>query len=663
MDDQEMFAALWAAGERLPEVTAWLQRWCQVRLDDRGRDPGDTRPGPVSEGRSPKASFPPEADTEFTFSASVLAAALDADQPLLKRWDAVHKALPRHCDNVIKVPDDPVGTTLRRVPHDLRTRVVDLAQEVIFTLPTGARVVIAEAFDDPDEARFFWHIDYHVMAGGGAWMVCFGARPEMAALVPSAVASEWLRIMLYYCEDCYTEGDLDMPRRVIAALISRIGPTEAASVIVDEISVLAPRYGDPIAIELLQAAWQPDLIRALTDRLDDASPECVRALLKPLLAMGTAAAATAARSILADESCPLGRRGLVAQAMLYSEDTCMTAIEALMRSEPLTRIALRHLNNHDSNYTDWPTAVAMQAPELLDRLHQHLDRLCSAGPGKDGEQERHDKDLLRQLPGLIARRRGQPVPWTIWELTEADELYDWLLEMDADARPIPERDEQGWSLTCLEQLAADPRHRIVDSSAQLLSVVVEALEAFHAELHGDIPLVSSLWDQTGTGRATFKPKNEAKLSDEIARWLRHSLADSGIVVNREVQVRRLRESAQSEAADIVVQATATGRHENTATVIIEVKGGWNRETLTAMRSQLTERYLAAHPDAAGLYLVGWYLCPEWDPEDRRRRTAHKTLGSIGSLRSELSSQAREIKERCPIHSQVLDLRLSSAESN
>jgi hypothetical protein len=53
-------------------------------------------------------------------------------------------------------------------------------------------------------------------------------------------------------------------------------------------------------------------------------------------------------------------------------------------------------------------------------------------------------------------------------------------------------------------------------------------------------------------------------------------------------------------------------------VIIEVKGCWNRALKIAMKEQLVDRYLAESDCRYGLYLVGWFLCDAWDDEDYRK---------------------------------------------
>lgn len=79
--------------------------------------------------------------------------------------------------------------------------------------------------------------------------------------------------------------------------------------------------------------------------------------------------------------------------------------------------------------------------------------------------------------------------------------------------------------------------------------------------------------------------------------------------------------AAGERTDILVQASiGSDAARETVTVTIEVKGEWTAELHTAMETQLLNRYMAENDCSHGLYLVGWYHCPQWnDPDDRRKR--------------------------------------------
>ena len=93
------------------------------------------------------------------------------------------------------------------------------------------------------------------------------------------------------------------------------------------------------------------------------------------------------------------------------------------------------------------------------------------------------------------------------------------------------------------------------------------------------------------------------------------------MLNREVELRPASENAaiRGERSDILVQATQTDRP--TLSLVIEIKGSWNREKYTGYDRQLVRRYLA-HPEAdAGLHVVFWFDRDTWDPADGRRENS------------------------------------------
>jgi hypothetical protein len=142
-------------------------------------------------------------------------------------------------------------------------------------------------------------------------------------------------------------------------------------------------------------------------------------------------------------------------------------------------------------------------------------------------------------------------------------------------------------------MAANPHRRFVDSSVQLLSLVVESLRRLQTKLHGELAAVGDLWNSRGND---WWPKEEEDISDYVARHLREDLAQRNIVINREVQIRRSRRGEMSgQNTDIHVDATSL---EGTRTqiygpiaIIVEVKGTWNAGLMQDMEVQLRDRYL------------------------------------------------------------------------
>ena len=160
-------------------------------------------------------------------------------------------------------------------------------------------------------------------------------------------------------------------------------------------------------------------------------------------------------------------------------------------------------------------------------------------------------------------------------------------------------------------LAKRGEARLVSDADDLMEVVMESLARLQIKLtHTTQPRAEDLWNWDGADkrRHAFRNRDEQYLSNYVARWLRDDLSKRGIVVNREVEPR------QGQRTDIYVEAMAQAATETsfqTITVVIEVKGCWNTEILTAVDSQLVGDYLRRNGHTHGIYLVGWFVCDKW----------------------------------------------------
>ena len=203
--------------------------------------------------------------------------------------------------------------------------------------------------------------------------------------------------------------------------------------------------------------------------------------------------------------------------------------------------------------------------------------------------------------------------------------YNWLRSVLVEAKKnlarstwIPPTPNQFLELTRLSD------SRLVQNADQLQNVIIESLRRLETKLQEETPAAIYLWDQTSRarGKEKFRPKDENHFSDYVKRHLGQDLRDRGVVVNREVQIRRGEGSGQGENTDIHITAIIAGRNEEfeSVKVIIESKGCWHRDLETAMKDQLVDRYLKDNDCRCGIYLVGWYKCDQWDSEDARNKS-------------------------------------------
>jgi hypothetical protein len=220
----------------------------------------------------------------------------------------------------------------------------------------------------------------------------------------------------------------------------------------------------------------------------------------------------------------------------------------------------------------------------------------------------------------------------------ADGLRWYLLEAEATVRlntwnpPEPEH---------IFQLVLNQDKRLVQDEHQLLKVLLESLDRLELELQGETSAVRDLWDKCNDN--FFRPIDENAFSDYVKRFLDRDLKSRGIIVNREVELRRGSGGKSGERTDIHIDAVLkhpSGQTYSSITVIVEVKGCWHSEVQTAMESQLVGRYLSDNACRHGLYLIGWFSCQQWDSQDsRKNKTPRMTLDEA---RIQFDSQAETL---------------------
>lgn len=270
----------------------------------------------------------------------------------------------------------------------------------------------------------------------------------------------------------------------------------------------------------------------------------------------------------------------------------------------------------------------------------------------DGASFYDKDDSVRDLRnGLLSFLENRGTPASVQAIQRAAELLpdlDWLRSSVVEARKKTLR--RTWKpCTPAEflEVATHPSTRLVRNAEELQEVLISAIRSLEVMLQDETPAAPDLWDQTDRtrGQETFRPKDENRLSDWIKRHLEDVCRAVGIVVAREVQIRRGEGEGKGEATDIHVTALVPGLTEGSfeqVRVIIETKGCWHKELKTAMKTQLADRYLKDNQCQHGIYLVGWYVCPQWEDADYRK--ADVPNWSLEKLRVQLKKQAEELSK-------------------
>ena len=255
-------------------------------------------------------------------------------------------------------------------------------------------------------------------------------------------------------------------------------------------------------------------------------------------------------------------------------------------------------------------------------------------------RERGEASALRSLQGVLLS-----ATWLPRVIAEAEEVH----LRDSWEPPIPGD---------IVRLSRDRKRRFVENGRQLLDVLLESLQRYQQLLQGEGATVWNLWDNQGTQtKATWRPKSENHLSNNVADHLRHDLCEQQVVVNREVEVR------PSEKTDIHVTAFRRGRHGEVpepVTVIIETKGCWHRELDEAMGTQLVGKYLHENACPYGLYLVGWFSCDRWTGDHPARSDCppYRIEDARRRFDEQASSMSRgDAATHLDVRAYILDARL------
>jgi hypothetical protein len=206
-------------------------------------------------------------------------------------------------------------------------------------------------------------------------------------------------------------------------------------------------------------------------------------------------------------------------------------------------------------------------------------------------------------------------------------------------------------------IALDGTKRLVQDGDQLVKVILESLGRLQSKLCDELPASNDLWNSK---KREYWPKDEQDLSDYVVRHLREDLRDRGVIVNREVQIRRGRGDGSGQSTDIHVDAVVPGSKRGcyeSIHAIVETKGNWHPELFQAMETQLRGRYLKDNRCKDGIYLVGWFSCTKWADSDPRKKECPRI--SLSEAKERFSQQAIALSmDGYNISSYVLDVSLT-----
>ena len=502
---------------------------------------------------------------------------------------------------------------------------------------------------------------YHALWGYKALLVLRKEASVTFERLPVSVWATWAPIVVSYSDFGVKQRDKALHDE-IACICGETAPDAAT----DSLRVIFRKSeGLFVLPQFVERAWSDPVERCLCEEVSraEAKPNVIGRLLDALLDRDCIEARKIALSIARDSGRSLECRLEAATALLshVSPDDWEALWEWIRGDEAFgKRLLLRHAHKHMHN----PVLATQLSEESVADLYIWLEQSFPAvtDPKHDGAHLVSPRDAIGEYRDASLRAlQHRATPAAIEVLGRIHEELahlDWMPRVITSAKQTLLRET--WKpLTPSELLTVTSTNNqcLVRSAATLQVVVLESLENLQKSLHGETPAVVDLWDEQTTGK--YRPKDENDLSNYVKRHLVNDLQSRGIVSLREVEIRRGRGATPGERTDIhitgVVPTISPGVFDQVR-VIVEVKGVWHREVESAMETQLAKRYLWENTCCHGIYLVGWYMCSQWDEEDNRRS---RSCGrSLKEFAQKLREQADELSsDSMYIKSFVLDASL------
>ena len=427
-------------------------------------------------------------------------------------------------------------------------------------------------------------------------------------------------------------------------------------------------------LDKIENIWDEAIANVIFEILEEAKTDfkCWGILLKALIFHGHKGSILLAEAELSSPISrvyPQRRLTIIAaqNLILYSSDAAWPKIWPLFQSD---KDFVRELLLESAYYLDHEVGTLckkLNENEIADlyiwlvREFPYSEDRRKGGsytPSSDDMNRELRDRLLRILEGMGTVNSLIAIEGIVNILVE----YDWLKATLVEAKRNTLRNT--WNPLIpkdLSEICKKPDSVLVRDAGELQNVLVETLKGLESDLQGETPAVQDLWGPSDWSANTkfYRPQDENHFSNWIKRNLETNLKSRGIVVAREVEIRQGLGTTKGEKTDIHVTAIVpevSGGNFEQVRVIIEAKGCWNKELKTAMKNQLVERYLKENQCRNGIYLVGWFVCDQWDNTDYRKGITPKWL--ISDARNFFNRQSFDLSSRdLTIQSVVLNTGL------
>lgn len=470
------------------------------------------------------------------------------------------------------------------------------------------------------------------LAGYRALKLLMQVASDFVSALPAEVWKKWAPIILSYPTPSVI-GREELHHSLVKIAYQRV-PDEIIETLLLLIDKENKDHGHIFIINKIEHCLDELLAKALLLKAKDTEmkPACMGNLLRDLLEYNFYEAKAFAESLITSPLSTIAQerlRAVIAASVLmkHADDAGWSVVWPAIQQAPdfgrevLSEVSYRSSGKNKSIADRLSEDQLSDLYIWLSRQFPHKEDPKYDGAHTVGARESvagWRDSILRNLQQRGTEKACDAIRHVIRELPELDWLKWVLIDAQAHTRRqtwTPPKPQEIIKLTHCQ------KERLVQNGDQLTEVIIKSLERLEEKLQGETPAAIFLWD---TRRGIYEPKSENEFSDYVKLHLVEDLREGGIIVNREVEIRRGEGIGKGERTDIHVDAVVRGARKeiyDSVTVIIEVKGCWNPDLKNAMKTQLADRYLRDNNCQNGIYLIGWFNCEQWHNEDYRKKNA------------------------------------------
>lgn len=494
-------------------------------------------------------------------------------------------------------------------------------------------------------------------AGYRAIRLLYEIDPYFINNLPPDIWKKWISIILIFIIESYDNQNTQEEKKIRSEILEKAYPDAKAELIkalAAEIDYENENGQWLSVIQIIENIWNDDIAELLHKKALEKKlkPEIRGDLFDTLLHHKFPQTREFISTLLldpvseTDEDRILSIRAAKA-LMLHSSDGGWDIIFRLIQSNPdWSRELIEHVFEEDrfsyklfeqyseSQLADLYIWLVNQYPYETDRPFYGQPRFQSRD---DSVRELRDH-LLRFLETKGSFESVNAIQKIIMVLPQMkDNLSYRLLRAQEMARRRTWEPPSPQEIYYLFQNSAS---RSVQSGVQLLELLIESFDRLEDKLQGRgfHPNARDVWDRQKEG--TFRPYYENEFSDYVKNHLIDDLTQD-IVIHREVEIDPIN---KTDILVTLINPDAKSYQDSKISALIEVKGSWHREIKKAMQNQLFERYMRPRASFYGIYLVGWFRSPYWDPTDNRSSRNTRIFPSISDLINFLEDQAQRLSE-------------------